>query len=154
VLASADAADIVAARVEVVSLVPRGDAMPEQSVGNMAGRVLLTLVGAAGLIVGAFSDWVKGIPGTHLGVGALYRTTFLPEPHMPVTVGFVVLAIGLVAVVGLATSGWLTRLAGALGIVVFILLWIQLYLRGVKTLPGPGVWLVLAGGLVAAMGGG
>jgi hypothetical protein len=126
----------------------------QQSVGNMAGRVLLTLIGATGLIVGAFAEWVRHIHGTQLNIGALYKHTFVADAHLPVTVGFVVIVIGLVAVVGLATSGWLTRLAGSLGIVVFILLWIQLYLRGAKTLPGPGVWLVLAGGLVAAVGGG
>ena len=126
----------------------------QQSVGNMAGRVLLTLIGATGLIVGAFSEWVKGIRGNQLSVGALYKHAFISDPHLGLTVGFVVLVIGLVAIVGLATSGWLTRLAGALGIVVVVLLWIQLYLRGAKSLPGPGVWLVMAGGLVAAVGGG
>jgi hypothetical protein len=124
-----------------------------QSSGNMAGRVLLTLVGAAALIVGAFAEWIKGLRGTQLGLGALYNQTFVANVHLPLTVGFVVLVAGLVAVVGLATSGWLTRLAGALGIVVFILLWIQLYLHGAKTIPGAGVWLVLAGGLVTAVGG-
>lgn len=126
----------------------------QQSVGNMAGRVLLTLIGATGLIVGAFAEWVRNIRGTELGIGALYNHTFLAGQRLPVTVGFVVVVIGLLAIVGLATSGWLTRLAGALGIVVFVLLWIQLYLNGARVLPGPGVWLVLAGGLVAAVGGG
>lgn len=126
----------------------------QQSVGNMAGRVLLTLVGATGLIVGAFADWIHGIRGTQLNVGALYKQLFKPESHLAVTAGFVVLIIGIVAIVGLATSGWLTRLAGAFAIVVFILLWIQLYLRGARTLPGPGVWLVFGGGLIAAIGGG
>jgi hypothetical protein len=126
----------------------------QQSVGNMAGRVLLTLIGATGLIVGAFAEWVRHIRGTQLNIGALYQHTFVADQHLPVTVGFVVILIGLLAIVGLATSGWLTRLAGSLGIVVFVLLWIQLYLHGAKILPGPGVWLVLAGGLVAAVGGG
>jgi hypothetical protein len=125
-----------------------------QSVGTMAGRVLLTLIGATGLIVGAGQPWVKGIPGWKLNVGALYKHVFVREPHVFATAGFIALAFGLLAIVGLATSGWLTRLAGAFGIVIFILLWIQLYLVGAKTLPGAGVWLVFAGGLVAAVGGG
>ena len=45
--------------------------------------------------------------------------------------------------VGLATTGWLTRLAGAFAIVVFILLMIQVYSPQGSRLPGPGPWLVL-----------
>lgn len=123
-----------------------------RSVGDMAGRVLLTLVGAAGLIVGAFMDWIRGIPGTQLSLSALYKTPFVSDTHLPVTVGFAVLALALVGVVGLATGGWLTRLAGALGIVIFILLFIQMYTGHIHTLPGAGPWLVLAGGLVSAAG--
>jgi hypothetical protein len=126
----------------------------QSSAGNMAGRVLLTLVGTAGIIVGAFMDWYRGLPGTRLNIHALYQHLFRGEPHFAVSVGFVVLLIGLVAVIGLATSGWLTRLAGALAIVVFILLMIQIYSPKGSSLPGPGPWLVLAGGIVAAVGGG
>jgi hypothetical protein len=128
--------------------------MADRSMGDMAGRVLLTLIGAAGLLVGAFMQWFKGMTGTHLSVKALYTHPFQSETHLPSTVGFAVIVLAFVALVGLATSGWLTRLAGALGIMVFILLIIQLYLPHSQFLPGPGPWLVLAGGMVAAVGGG
>jgi hypothetical protein len=125
-----------------------------RSTGQMAGRILFTLIGAAGLIVGAFMEWIRDIDGTRLGLEALFERPFQPEAGLVGTVGFLTIALGLLAVVGLATSGWLTRLAGALGIVAFILLLIQLYGAGGAFLPGPGPWLVLTGGVVAVAGGG
>ncbi len=125
-----------------------------RSAGHMAGRVLFTLMGAAGLIVGAFLNWVRDIDGVRLRLSALYDRPFEPTGAFVPTVGFALIVLGLVAIVGLATSGWLTRLAGALGIVVFILLLIQLYSQGAQLLPGPGPWLVLSGGIVAVVGGG
>ena len=128
--------------------------MAEQRAGAVAGRAMFTLIGAAGLVVGAFLPWVRGIDGNRLALSALVRRPFETEPNQLMTVGFVCVLLGLLAVVGLATSGWLTRLAGALGIVVFILLLIQLYGVQPSVLPGPGPWLVLAGGIVAVVGGG
>jgi hypothetical protein len=126
----------------------------EKSMGAMAGRVLLTLIGASGLVVGAFMEWVRGVRGMNLSIEALYSRELAQRADIPATVGFVALVIGIVAIVGLATGGWLTRLAGALGIVVFVLLLIQLYLGDTQLLPGPGPWLILTGGMVAAVGGG
>jgi hypothetical protein len=126
----------------------------EKSMGAMAGRVLLTLIGASGLVVGAFMEWVRGVRGMNLSIEALYSRELAQRADIPATVGFVALVIGIVAIVGLATGGWLTRLAGALGIVVFVLLIIQLYLGDTQLLPGPGPWLILTGGMVAAVGGG
>jgi hypothetical protein len=120
----------------------------------MAGRVLLTLIGASGLVVGAFMEWVRGVRGMNLSIEALYSRELAQRADIPATVGFVALVIGIIAIVGLATGGWLTRLAGALGIVVFVLLLIQLYLGDTQLLPGPGPWLILTGGMVAAVGGG
>lgn len=138
----------------IVDPVEEDMAEAARSTGQMAGRILFTLMGAAGLIVGAFMTWVRDLDGVRLGVGALYRRPFEFEPDLVTSVGFVTIVLGLVAVAGLATSGWLTRLAGALGIIVFILLLIQLYGAGVGILPGPGPWLVLTGGVIAVVGGG
>ena len=62
--------------------------------------------------------------------------------------------LGIAAIVGLATGGWLTRLAGALSIVIFVLLVVQLYAGSAALLPGLGPWLMLIGGIVAVAGGG
>lgn len=121
---------------------------------NMAGRVLLTLVGAGAMIVSAFMDWVNGLQGTRLTMWALFRDRFTVEPQFTASLGFVVLVLGFVALLGIAFSSALTRLAGVLALLVFILLVIQLYSGDANGLPGAGPWLVLAGGIVAAVGGG
>ncbi|HJV04403.1 MAG TPA: hypothetical protein VJ868_03995, partial [Actinomycetota bacterium] len=73
------------------------------------------------------------------------------------SVGFVTIILGLLALLGMAfRTGWLTRIAGALGIVVFVLYAITLY-----RVPGDagfgeigiGAWLVLIGGILALIGG-
>ena len=129
--------------------------MPEtKSTGHIAGRILFTLLGAGALVVGAFMEWIRDIEGVRLGFTALYQRPFEQTSGFVPTVGFVLIVLGLLAVVGLATSGWLTRLAGALAIVVFILLLIQLYGPGASFLPGLGPWLALGGGIVAVVGGG
>ena len=67
------------------------------------------------------------------------------------------LVLGLLAIVGLAPrTGWLTSLAGALGIAVFVMLLVQLYRApGNLTVSDldPGAWLGLAGSVVALIGG-
>jgi hypothetical protein len=126
------------------------------SSSQIASRIMFTLVGAGAFVYGAFLTWVREIEGVRLDITALYQRPFEARAGFMPTVGFLMIALGLLAVVGLATSGWLTRLAGALGIAVFILLLIQLYGAGggASLLPGPGPWLALAGGVVAVVGGG
>jgi hypothetical protein len=126
---------------------------------GMAGlivRILLTLVGAAGLIIGAFLDWFQGKTGVDLDIRAFWQTTFDKQSSTFVeTVGFVMIVLGLLAIVGLAPrSGWLTRFAGALGIVGFILFLIEVY-RADQTVADVkiGAWVALAGGIVALIGG-
>src|SRR5919201_3808588 len=87
---------------------------------GLATRIILTVLGAAGLVLGGFLDWVRGINGTDLSYRAFYQRTFIHDGNFLTTVGFVMLALGMVALLGLAPrSGGLTRLAGALGIVGF-----------------------------------
>jgi hypothetical protein len=129
--------------------------MAVASSSSTPGRILFTLMGSAGMVVAAFMEWVGGLKGTHLSFHALYQQPFISTSALPLSAGFVVMALGIVAVIGLATSGWLTRLAGALAIVLFILLMIQLYQTGgAVRLPGPGPWLVLGAGIIAVVGGG
>jgi|FLYK01.1.fsa_nt_gi hypothetical protein len=119
-------------------------------------RALLTLVGAAGMIAAAFLAWTEGTIGTRLDVDAFWTASFDDTARFLTSAGAVAIGLGLLVIIGLApASGWLTRLAGALGIVGFVLFLIQLY-RADATLPdaiGPGAWLLLAGSIVALVGG-
>ena len=120
----------------------------------------MTLVGAAGLIVGAFMEWVTSpatSKGTELSARILWTTAGRETDRFVLSVGFVAIVLGLLAIVGVALrSGWLTRLAGALGLVAFILFSITLYRSSAASFPdsvGAGAWVMLAGGLVALVGG-
>ena len=123
---------------------------------GLLARVLLTLLGAAGMIIGGFLNWTNGMNGVDLSYRAFYQTSFVHDSNFITTVGFAMIALGLVALVGLAPrSGWLTRLAGALGIVGFVLFVIQLT-RANASMPGSidmGAWIALAGSIVALIGG-
>lgn len=126
------------------------------NVAALGVRMLLTLAGAAGLIVGAFLDWIEGAPGVDLDIRAFWQTTFDTDTSTFVeTVGFVMIVLGLLAIVGLAPrSGWLTRFAGALAIAAIGLFLIQIY-RADQTVTDiqSGASIALFGGIVALIGG-
>src|ERR1700693_16756 len=121
---------------------------------GLGTRVVLTLVGATAMIIGAFLDWTTALPGVHLSNRAFLNTGFVRSDNFPMTAGFSMIVIGLVAVVGLALAeGWLTRLAGALGIVAFALFAIPIYrTQGIETI-GAGAWISLAGAFVVPVAG-
>ena len=127
-------------------------------IGTAGQSMLFTLIGAAGLIVAAFLDWIRpdGVRGIDVGWRAFYRTSFVVDATFLRSAGFIAILIGLVAILGLAfRSGWMTRLAGALGIIAFALFTITLY-RANADLPralGPGTWFMLGGGIMALFGG-
>jgi hypothetical protein len=119
-------------------------------------RILLTLAGAAAMIVGAFAPYIASVNGVELTYRALFRID-TTTAAFAASVGGVMIVLGLLAIVGLAfRSGWLTRLAGALGIVAFVLFVIELF-RAPGALAagdiGWGAWLALAGAIVALIGG-
>jgi hypothetical protein len=121
-------------------------------------RIVLTLLGAAGMVISGILKWIDGITGVRLSVRALSSTRIVDTSNFVTTVGFIVIVLGLLAIVGLApTSGWLTRLAGALGIVVFVVFTVELYRTSGRQFPDPGVWagawLSLASSLVALIAG-
>ncbi|MEO8424911.1 MAG: sugar:proton symporter [Actinomycetota bacterium] len=124
---------------------------------RMAGvgvRVFLTLLGTAGMIVGAFFKWISEIEGTKLDIRAFWTTTLRSTGTFVQTAGFVMIVLGLVAVIGAAIgSGWLTRLAGAVAIVGLILFGIEVYRSAAHESVQPGVWIVLAGAVVTLVGG-
>ncbi|HZA60163.1 MAG TPA: hypothetical protein VE754_00595, partial [Actinomycetota bacterium] len=69
----------------------------------------------------------------------------------------VVIVLGLLALLGLAfRTGWLTRLAAALGVIAFVLFLITVYRAGADrdlTDIGIGMWVILAGSVLALIGG-
>ncbi len=125
-------------------------------------RAALTVLGAAGIIGGAFLNWVvlqgRGGRGIEAPIRVFWGTTGLDRVGFASSAGLVVIVIGLVALAGLALpTGWLTRLAGALAIIAFVLFVITLYRIGAIPLTlanvGIGMWLILAGGILAVVGG-
>jgi len=128
--------------------------------GAIGARFVLTLIGAAGLIVGGLIEWLRtsgGQVGTKIDVRFLWSTTAGTTTVFAQTVGFVAIVLGLLAIVGLAVrSGWLTRIAGALGVVEFVLFAITVSRSDGLSFPssiGVGAWLALAGGVLALAGG-
>jgi hypothetical protein len=130
-------------------------AVTTRSNGGLVGRVLLTLVGAVGLVIGAFLDWWQGTVGTDLTNHAFWQESFGTTDNFLQTAGFVSIVLGLLAIVGLASgTGMISRLAGALAIVGFVLFAIQVYRaeNGVDSIRIGG-WLLLASGVVTLLGG-
>jgi hypothetical protein len=128
-------------------------------VGSFATRVVLTVIGAIAMIAGAFLQWVNvpgGLHGTELSIRVLWSTRIAEYPNLFGTVGFVIIVLGVLALLGVGlSSGWLTRLAAALGLLVFVLSVVTLYRATGETfgLFGIGAWLVLVGSILALVGG-
>jgi hypothetical protein len=133
--------------------------------GTLGARMLLTVLGAAGMIVGAFLNWFPtdqappgGTDGVSMSWSILYSTDDPFGASFITSVGFVAIVLGVLTLLGMAfRTGWLTRLAGALAIVAIVLYAITLYRVegqdfGVAEI-GVGAWLVLAGGVLALIGG-
>ena len=122
----------------------------------LAVRVIFSVGAAVLLLVGSFLEWFDGTDGSELAVQGLWETN-------PGTAGFlssaglVTAVCGAVIILGLAfKGGWLTRFAGAVALVAFTLVVIQLGRSGsLDSLEnvGIGLWLVLAGGVLALVGG-
>lgn len=132
---------------------PAVDVRP--TAGGLVTRILLTLLGAAGLIVGALLPWAFGDKGISVGSQAFYSTNVPTNISIVTSAGGIVILLGLLAILGLAfRTGWLTTLAGVLGIVAFALVLITLYRidRSVSDVQ-VGLWLILAGGIVAVIAG-
>jgi hypothetical protein len=121
---------------------------------GIGARIALTLLGAAGLIIGAFLDWTPSIQGTKLDMRAFWTTNFRSTGTFVATAGFAMIVVGLVAVVGLAMeTGWLTRLAGAVAVVGFVLFAIEVYRSTADEMLEVGAWIALAGGVVCLVAG-
>ncbi len=125
----------------------------ESRAGSDFGRLLMTLIGGAALIVGAFLNWTRNMAGDNLSNRALVKIEFITQTDIVRTVGGISVLLGLVALLGLVDrTGWLTRLAGALGIVLFVLFAIEVY-RSTHHQMQVGAWLALGGGVALVLGG-
>jgi hypothetical protein len=134
--------------------------------GTFAARVLLTVLGAASMIVGAFLSWFAseqvppgaGTDGTSMDWSIFFSTEDPFGAAFFTSAGLVAIVLGILALLGLALrTGWLTRVAGVLAIVAIVLYTISLYRVedagfGIGEL-GLGAWLVLVGGILALIGG-
>jgi len=120
---------------------------------GVTSRILLTALGAAGLIVGAFLNWTRDLQGTHVSWRAVYQDTFGTTDNIVQSIGGVSILVGLIAVLGLAdASGWLTRLAGAVGLVGSILFIIQVQRSSDHGLQ-IGLWFALIGSVLCVAAG-
>jgi len=120
-------------------------------------RLALVSIGAAALLVGSFLEWVNGIDGIDLSNRVFVRADIQTTTRFVESAGFVAMAIGLIAVLGLAlVSGWIIRLAGIAGIIAFVLSLISLARVQEPSLPqgiGVGLWMLLAGSIVIVLAG-
>lgn len=120
---------------------------------GVAYRIVFTGLGAAGLIVGAFLKWTRDLKGTEVSWRAVYEDSFGVAKDTVHSVGGPAIVLGLLAVLGLAErSGWLTRLAGALGVIGVVLVIIQIE-RSVDHSLQWGLWIALAGSVLCIAAG-
>jgi hypothetical protein len=137
------------------AVAPSRMALPIEGTG---ASILVTLAGAAGMIVSAFLEWIRpdGVIGANISYRAFTDPAFGMDASFFRSAGFVAILLGFVAIAGLTfRSGWITRLAGALGVIAFALFAITLYRAGAE-LPealGVGMWVLAGSSLLALFGG-
>jgi hypothetical protein len=122
----------------------------------LAARVIFSVGAAVLLLLGSFLEWAGGTDGSALAVQGYWETDAGTAAFFH-SAGLVTAICGAVIILALAfKGGWLTRFAGAVALVAFTLVVIQLGRAGsLDTLQdvGIGLWLVLAGGVLALIGG-
>src|SRR6476661_8056806 len=133
---------------------------PTRSTAGTVMRIVLTLVGAAMMVFGAFLPWVRNVLGTDLSWKAFYSPDLRHAHTFVESVGFVFIVLALLGIVGLAAwTGGLGRLAGALGIAGLVWSAIQVFsasgqkMEGLDTRMEIGAWLALAGSVIVLIAG-
>jgi hypothetical protein len=121
--------------------------------GGVVAKLVLGLVGAAGMIVGPFLDWGGGVRGTEIEFRAFFSTEAGGEAGFAASTGFTLLVLGVVALIGLAfKSGWLTSLAAGLGLLACVLIVITAYRAGEGLgFFAIGFWIAAIGSLLALL---
>ena len=129
--------------------------------GRMRSRLVLTFIGAAALVVGAFLDWTSGsLTGDRLTMRSLVQNDFGITDDVLRTVGAVSVLIAIVAVLGIFDlTGWLTRLAGLAAVALFAMFAVEVFRHNGEHFGpaydalGPGAWCQLGGGVVLLIAG-
>ena len=122
-------------------------------------RKPLAAVGGIGLLAGSFLQWIElglasGLTRTGLD---LEITVFFKWDEVGLadsfllSAGIVTIVLGVLALVGVATSGWgLIRAAGILAVAAAIVLWLSLANTSDMSF---GYYIVAAGGLLVGVSG-
>jgi hypothetical protein len=122
----------------------------------LAFRVIFTVAAAVLLLVGSFFEWTDGTDGSALSIQSYWEQDAGTAAFFA-SAGLVTAICGAVAILGLAfRGGWLTRFAGAVALVAFTLMLVQMGRSGNLDSAqdiGMGLWFVLAGGVLALIGG-
>ncbi|MGH9169128.1 MAG: hypothetical protein ACRD02_15005, partial [Acidimicrobiia bacterium] len=98
------------------------------------------------------------LAGTNTSWSIFYSTDFPFDTDLIQSAGAVTILLGILALLGLVLrTGWLTTLAGVLGLVAFALVVITLFRVseqdfGIDNV-SIGLWVVLAGSILAILGG-
>jgi hypothetical protein len=128
-------------------------AVAERPGGGLAARLILGLLGVAGMIIGPFLSWIEDVAGTNIEFRAFFSTELAGQSGFAASAGFTVLILGVIALVGLAfRSGWLTSLAAGLGLLACILFVVTVYRSPADvdvTRLQIGFWLAAIGSLLA-----
>ncbi len=137
----------------------------------MRVRATLTYVGAAGLAIGPFLVWLRPLhfSGFQLNAQIFYRFYLATRTHVArhergsrplASAGLVFLILGALAFGGLAVRrGWLTSVAGALGVLGiggYLITVSGANVRhpiGLGQAMGPGVVVAMIGGILAVAAG-
>lgn len=135
--------------------------------GRLTAQVVLSILGAAGMIGGALLAWLKPLKFTALELNwrlltHYYRAHsvayFAARPSRAITsIGAIMIALGVIALIGLVIRWrWLTFLAGLAGIVTVLAFGYTLVRAPqvhLLTALGIGGWIGLIGGILALIGG-
>jgi hypothetical protein len=123
-------------------------------------RVVLTLLGALLMVVGAFADWFPDVPGTELTYESYVESVFETDAPAPpggvdsifVSVGLLPLVLAVFVLLGLASRrGLLTRLAAGVGLLAMVAFAFTVANAGISL--GAGIYLVIVGAALALAGG-
>jgi hypothetical protein len=132
---------------------PQETVVSEGPSGGVIARLVLGLIGAAGMIVGPFLDWAEGVRGTEIEFRAFFSTEAVGQAGFAASVGFTLLVLGVVALIGLAfKSGWLTSLAAGLGLLACVLIVVTVYRAGAGLGDlAIGFWVAAIGSVLALL---